>query len=250
MRLGPSRWNSWDVSADHVDLVRPALPPRRRTIAAQPQDITLDSNRTAVIVVDMQNDFCAPGGWFHSKGNDLEPMRRPISRLNALLPALREDGVPVIWVNWGNRPDLANLPPSVMHAGRPTGEGVGYGDEVPGGRGRVLERGSWGAGVIDDLAVGDRDMVVLKYRFSGFADNELDSVLRNRMITTLLFAGINTDRCVLATLLDASFLGYDCVLIEDACSTPSPNYCTKAVLFLIKQLYGFTARSTDILRAL
>lgn len=250
MRLGPSQRNSWDVTSDHVDLVRPTLPPRRGAISAQPQGIAIDLNRTAIIVVDMQNDFCAPGGWFHSKGNDIEPMRRPIPRLSTLLPVLREEGVQVIWVNWGNRSDLANLPPSVLRAGRPGGQGIGYGDKVPGGRGRVLERGSWGAEVVDDLAVALQDIVVHKYRFSGFADNELDSVLRNQMITTLFFAGINTDRCVLATLLDASFLGYDCILVEDACSTPSPPYCTEAVLFLMKQLYGFTTRSGDIMRAL
>ena len=242
--------NSWEVDEDTVDLVRPALPPRPCAIAAQPQNIVVDLNRTGVIVVDMQNDFCAAGGWFDAKGSEIEPMRRPIPVLNTLLPDLRGAGVTVFWVNWGNRADLANLPPSVFHAGKPAGQGFAYGDATPEGRGPILERDSWGAAVIDELSVEPGDVVVHKHRFSGFADNELDSVLRNRAITTLVFTGINTDRCVLATLMDASFLGYDCILVEDACATPSPAYCTDAVLFLMKQLYGFTTTSADIREAL
>ena len=250
MRLGPSKINSWGVETDSVDLVRPASPPRRCAISAQPQNIVVDLNRTGVIVIDMQNDFCAAGGWFDAKGDDIEPMRRPIPVLNVLLPDLRDAGVTVLWLNWGNRADLANLPPSVFHAGKPAGEGFAYGDATPAGRGPILERDSWGAAVIDDLSVDPGDVVVLKSRFSGFADNELDSVLRNRAITTLVFTGINTDRCVLATLMDASFLGYDCIFVEDACATPSPAYCTDAVLYLMKQLYGFTTTSADIIEAL
>ena len=250
MRLGPSTVNSWEVKADFVDLVRPALPPRRCAISAQSQNIIVDLNRTAVIIVDMQNDFCTAGGWFDAKGADIEPMRRPVPVLNALLPNLRDAGATILWVNWGNRADLANLPPSVFHAGNPAGDGFGYGDTTPEGRAPILERDSWGAAVIDDLSVDPGDILVLKSRFSGFADNELDSVLRNRAISTLLFMGINTDRCVLATLMDASFLGYDCVLVEDACATSSPTFCTDAVLYLMKQLYGFTTTSADILEAL
>ena len=250
MRLGPSKMNSWEVETDLVDLVRPVLPPRRCTISAQPQNIIVDLNRTAVIIIDMQNDFCAAGGWFDAKGANIEPMRRPVPVLNALLPTLRDAGVTVLWVNWGNRADLANLPPSVFHAGRPSGDGFGYGDTTPNGHSPILERNSWGAAVLDDLSVDPGDILVAKSRFSGFADNELDSVLRNRAITTLVFMGINTDRCVLATLMDASFLGYDCVLVEDACATSSPAFCTDAVLYLMKQLYGFTTNSADILEAL
>jgi len=250
MRLGPSDRNSWDVSEERVDLVRPVLPPHRCAFPAEPQDVVIDLNRTAAVVVDMQNDFCASGGWFHAKGNDIEPLRRPIPCLSTFLPELRRHGVSVIWVSWGNRPDLANVPPSVFHAGRPTGEGFGYGDKTPGGQDPILERDSWGAQIVADLAVAPEDLLVRKYRFSGFTDNELDSILRNRSITTLLFTGINTDRCVLATLMDASFLGYDCILVEDACSTPSPAYCTDAVMFLTRQLYGFTTTTTGVVEGL
>jgi nicotinamidase-related amidase len=94
------------------------------------------------------------------------------------------------------------------------------------------------------------DITVHKHRLSGFWDNELDSVLRQQGITTLLFAGINTDRCVFSTLQDGAFLGYDCVLLEDACSTPSPAYVTKGVLYIVQLLHGFVASAASLMRAL
>ena len=101
--------------------------------------------------------------------------------------------------------------------------------------------GQWGAQVVDELPVADTDITVFKHRLSGFHDNELDSLLRQQGISTLLFAGINTDRCVFSSLQDAGFLGYDCVLLEDACATPSPAYVSRAILFLVEKLHGFVA---------
>ena len=90
-----------------------------------------------MIVIDMQNDFCSKGGWFAERGIDIAPVRRPIDPLNNLLPGLRREGVPIIWLNWGNRADLMNLPPTVLHSGNPSGDGVGYGDTPKGGRSPV-----------------------------------------------------------------------------------------------------------------
>lgn len=249
-RLGPSDANAWTVSDGEVDLIRPAPPPRRCRMAARRQNVTVDLHRSALLVIDMQNDFCAHGGWMDALGVDLGPVRRAIAPIAALLPALRAAGVPIVWLNWGNRPDRANLPPWLLRAGNPTGAGFGYGDEAPSGRGRILERGSWGAEVVEELAIAPGDVRVDKYRFSGFHDNELDGVLRNRAITTLLFAGTNTEVCVLATLMDAAFHGYDCILVEDACSTPAPATDTATVVRLVRELYGFTTTSTDVLEAL
>jgi ureidoacrylate peracid hydrolase len=92
-------------------------------------------------------------------------------------------------------------------------------------------------------------VVVHKHRISGFWDNELDAVLRRRDISTLMFAGINTDRCVFSTLQDANFLGYDCVLVEDACATVSPSFVSEAILFLVRQLHGVVAGSDAVISA-
>ncbi len=107
--LGSAPANQWRVAPDLVDMTRPSLPPRPLSIAAAPQNIVIDLNRTGMIVVDMQNDFCTRGGWLDHIGVDVGPARRPIGPLQSLLPVLRGHGIPIVWLNWGNRPDRLNL---------------------------------------------------------------------------------------------------------------------------------------------
>lgn len=248
--LGSSAANTWQVSAGTVDMVRPARAPRPVSVAAVPQSIRFDLARTAIVVIDMQNDFCHAGGWLASIGVDVAPARRPIAPLSRALPILRQAGVPVIWLNWGNRPDRLNLSPSLLHVYKPAGEGTGLGDPLPGSGARVLEAGSWSAAVVDELAVAPEDIRVDKYRMSGFWDTPLDSILRNLGIGTLLFAGVNADQCVLCTLQDANFLGYDCLLLDDCTATTSPSFCMEATLYNVRQCFGFTLGSADLLEAL
>jgi len=248
--LGASDRNAWQVSDQEADLVRRASPPLVAEIAAEPQRVCIDLRRTACIVVDMQNDFCAPGGWLLHIGVDIAPARRPIEPLQRLLPPLRRAGVPVIWLNWGNRPDRLNLSPSLLHVYKPNGRGVGLGDPLPGSGAPVLEKGSWAAAIVDELAPEDGDIRVDKYRMSGFWDTPLDSILRNLAVTTVLFAGVNLDQCVMCTLQDANFLGYDCILIEDCAATTSPDFCREATIYNIKQCFGFIAASAALAAAL
>ncbi len=197
----------------------------------------------------MQNDFLHPDGWFASRGVDAAPVAAVIPAVERLAGAVRRAGIPVIWLNWGVRPDRANLPGSFVARARGEG-GSTYAEPSPSGRGRILVRDEWGAAIIDELTVDRSDLLVHKHRLSGFWDNELDSILRERGITTLLFAGINIDRCVFSTLQDANFLGYDCVLVEDACATVSPDFVRDAVLYLVRLLHGVVANSDAILSAI
>ncbi|WP_295853637.1 isochorismatase family cysteine hydrolase [Tardiphaga sp.] len=247
--LGSSARNSWSVSSSHANLVRSSVPPRAASVQAQDKIVTIDLARTAIIVVDMQNDFCHPRGWLGHIGVDVTPLRLPIPSLRRILPALRAVDVPVVWLNWGNRPDLLNLSPALLHVYKPTGEGVGLGDPLPGSGARVLERESWSAAIVDELSPEPSDILVSKYRMSGFQDTELDSILRNLGITTLLFAGVNADQCVLCTLQDANFRGYDCLLVSDCTATTSPDYCMEATLYNVQQCFGFVTQSSAVLAA-
>jgi nicotinamidase-related amidase len=237
--LGATVRNQWQVSADAVDMVRMPAAPLPVTVAAAPQRVTFDLRRSAIVVIDMQNDFCHRDGWLASIGVDIEPNRKPIQPLLDLLPALREQAVPVVWVNWGNRPDLLNLSPSALHVYKPAGVGVGLADPLPSNGARVLELDSWAAGVVDELSPAAGDIRVAKYRMSGFWDTPLDSILRNLGVTTLLFAGVNIDQCVMCTLQDANFLGYDCLLLDDCSATTSPPFCVDATYYNVKQCFGF-----------
>lgn len=248
--LGSHPATAWRVDDTHCDLTRPRAAPRPARFQAEPQALTVDLNRTAILVIDMQNDFCHPDGWLSHIGVDVTPARAPIGPLQVLLPALRAASVPVIWLNWGNRPDRLNLSPALHHVYKPTGEGVGLGDPLPKSGAPVLEKGSWAAAVVDELAVEAGDIAVDKYRMSGFWDTPLDSILRTMDVTTLLFAGVNADQCVLCTLQDANFLGYDCVLVEDCTATTSPAYCWEATVYNTKQCFGFVTGSAAIEAAL
>ncbi|MFO0524469.1 MAG: isochorismatase family cysteine hydrolase [bacterium] len=247
---GPTSSSTWTVHTDHVSMVRAPMPARPLRFDARPLPIEVDLARTCLVVIDMQNDFCHPEGWFGRRGNDLTAARRPIPVIAGLADAIRAAGSRVIWLTGGIPAARPTRPAGTMSRGGRTPEAFGYGDPTPGGRGPVLVQGSFGAAQIAELPPGPGDIEVFKQRLSGFWDSEFDSVLRQAGITTLLFAGINTDRCVFSTLQDAAFLGYDCVLVEDACGTPSEAYVVDAIHFLVRQLHGFTATSAQLIAAL
>ena len=241
--------NSWGVSKEMVSLVRPPSKSLVIEVPATPQRLELDLNRCVMIVVDMQNDFCSNGGWLSSIGVDTSPLRSVIKPIRVVSQRLRSFGVPIVWLNWGNRLDRANLPPGVLHVYNPDGVSVGIGDKLPGGTSRVLEAGSWSAEIVGGLDPGPSDILVDKYRMSGFNDTPLDGILRNLGATTLIFAGVNVDQCVFATLIDGACLGYDVVLLSDCSATTSPSFCVEATHYNVAQCFGFVARSDDLIVA-
>ncbi|MBW4519847.1 MAG: cysteine hydrolase [Scytolyngbya sp. HA4215-MV1] len=239
--------NAWTVDAETADITRPSLAPHPIALKTETKILRLDLAKTAMLVIDMQNDFCHPDGWLAHIGVDVGPARTPIAPLQRFLPKLRSVNVPILWVNWGNRPDLLNISAAVRHVYNPTGVGVGLNDPLPTNGAPVLTKNSWAAAVVDELDPKPEDIHVDKYRMSGFWDTPLDSILRNLGRTTLLFAGVNADQCVMATLQDANFLGYDCVLVQDCTATTSPDYCWLATLYNVKQCFGFVTDSQAIL---
>jgi len=242
--------NTWAVNQNTADITRTPMEPQPVILSTQTKNLRLDLAKAAILVIDMQNDFCHPDGWLAHIGVDVIPARRPIEPLQKLLPVLRHQGVPVIWLNWGNRPDLLNISAGLRHVYNSTGDGVGLGDPLPKNGAQVLTKGSWAAAVVDELTQEPEDICVDKYRMSGFWDTPLDSILRNLGKTTLFFAGVNADQCVLVSLQDANFLGYDCILVQDCNATTSPEYCWQATLYNVKQCFGFVTDSEDIFTAL
>ena len=243
--------NAWMVNADSADITRPPLPCQPILLPTATKTLRLDVAKAALIVVDMQNDFCHPDGWLSHIGVDISSARAPIAPLQALLPKLREAKVPAIWLNWGNRPDLLNISAATQHVYNPTGTGVGLGDPLPKNGSPVLEANSWAAAVVDELQpFAPEDIHIHKYRMSGFWDTPLDSILRNLGRTTLFFAGVNADQCVMVTLQDANFLGYDCLLLKDCTATTSPGFCLEATFYNVNQCFGFLTSSTELISAL
>ena len=240
----------WLVEENHVDTTAGGASPLPATLQTDAQSLTFDIQRSAFIVIDMQNDFCSKGGWADQSGFDFRPDRKPIEPLVKILPIVRQAGMRVIWLNWGNRPDLLNLAPNQLHIFNKTGKGVGIGDPLPDNGGHVLLKDSSSAAVVDELKPMPEDIRVDKYRISGFWDTPLDSILRNLGVRTIFFSGVNTDQCVMCTLQDASFLGYASVLVSDCCGTPTPDFCVQATLFNVKYFFGFVTDSSRLSQAL
>lgn len=236
--LGPVSHNAWRSVDGSIDLTRNPAVPRPIEVHADPSPVRINLAAMALVVVDMQKYFCAPTP---GEDADAKASRRPIRPLSQLIPALRNASVPIVWVNWGNRPDQANLPPGVRYPF------IRKRMEEPAA---FLTRGSPETEIVDDLTPDVGDIHVEKYRLSGFWDTPLDSILRGHRIDTLLFAGVNLDQCVYHTLADAHFLGYDCVLLSDCAATDSPGCCTEATLYNVKRCMGFVAESSSILSAL
>lgn len=242
-------WDRWHIDNGQTSLVRPARRPRPISFDANPEPIEIDLATSALVVIDMQNDFLEPSGWFaKDRGQNVEPLKSVVDPINNLAAAFRENQTPVIHLNWGVRADAANLPANSIDKASGCGAQKGYGDE--GQMGRILVHGDWGARSIDEIKISDQDYHISKHRLSGFQDNELDQILRRMGVTTLFFTGVNIDRCVFATLMDGCFQGYDAILVEDACQTTSPTYVSDAILYLVRLLYGFTTKTGPILEAI
>ena len=241
------RWSPLEKGAG-VSLLRSTPAPLPVGFAAKPKSLEVDISRSALLIIDMQNDFLADEGWFAtSRKADVSQLAGVVGQINTLSRAFRTFGAPIVHSNWAVRPDVANLPANVLDKGSDCGARPGYGDRIS--KGRVLVDGDWGSKSVSSIQVDSRDIAVSKTRLTGFRDNELDSILRRLGVSTLFFTGVNLDRCVFATLADGCFNGFDAVLVEDATTTVSPPHVTETILYLIRLLYGFTAASNDILKA-
>ena len=227
---------------------------RSVTIAAMPQPVTIDTARTAGLIVDMQNDFGAKGGMFDLAGHDLTLVRKTIAPTARVLAALRRAGIRIVYLKMGYRPDLSDLgPPDSPN--RLRHRAVGSAVRAPDGReSRILIRATWNTDILDELKPEPGDAVIYKTRYSGFHGTDLDSLLRQHQVKWLVVAGLSTSVCVESTIREAMFRDYSCVLLTDCAAEPVghefPRGNHEASLLVIQVRFGWTAGFVDILRAL
>lgn len=238
MRYG-NRMNYWIVDGDHFDISRGAA--KTTTInMEESRTLQFDPERSAFIIIDMQNYFCSPLLDRSDKALKLVPA------ISSAVKSSRQLGMQIVWVNWGNRPDTANLPPSLLYSWKRNGR-PGLGEPLPNDLGLALVKYSWSAAIVEELedSYDERDFWVDKYRISGFPGTILDQTLRMNGINTLFFAGVNTDQCVIGTLNDAAFLGYDNILLSDCTATTSPDHVLDGALYNMKSM-AFTSVSDNL----
>ncbi|KAJ3719995.1 Isochorismatase hydrolase [Lentinula raphanica] len=232
-----------DILQAGSDSITPTLLPGQLDVSVTGgRTVRLDTEKTAVVIIDMQNFFLHEDLRSHPKGLAcVDPLMR-------VVPFFRERNIKILWVNWGlTTAELSTIPPSLVRGFAKPGSIRDFG--------RLLMRGEKNSelygplqGLYEDGKDKGTDFWIHKNRISGLWDQTLlDNFLKENGLKTLFFAGVNADQCVLGTLVDAYFKGYDCILLEDATATTSPEGALESVIYNAGNSYGFVTSTDNVM---
>ena len=217
-------------------------------LPARPEPVRIEPNKTALVVVDMQNAYASPGGYLDLAGFDIAGAAAATEQVVAAVGTARAAGVQVIFLQNG-------WDPGYVEAGGPGSPNWHKSNALktmrarPELAGTLLANGGWDYALVDALTPQPGAIVVPKPRYSVFFNTGIDSILRSRGIRNLLFTGVATNVCVESSLRDAFHLEYFGIVLADATHQAGPEFLQQAALYNIERFFGWVSTVAEFSRA-
>jgi ureidoacrylate peracid hydrolase len=247
--------NNQNINADTIQatkLIR--IKTRGNHLVAQqksnPDTLTIDAAKTAVIVIDMENDFGSKGGMFDLAGIPISDIQKAVQPTSDVLATARQAGIKIIYIKMAYSPDLSDVGDEGSINRLQDGFYAGDTITAPNGlKSRILIRDSWGTEIVPRLTPQTDDIIIHKTRFSSFYKTDLDSTLKKLGVKYLIVTGCTTSVCVESTVRDAMFRDYLSLVLEDC--TAEPRGTKEASLKIIQSgQFGWVSNSEEFIKAI